>query len=71
MSMNGADVRRNFEEVTNGVKYAVDYLRSNFHAEKLNNLPFTTLLVPLSVLFAVPGTKEAKYNESQRRRING
>jgi hypothetical protein len=36
----------------NGVKYAVDYLRTNFLAEKLNNLPFTTLLVPLSVFFA-------------------
>jgi hypothetical protein len=70
MSLNGADVRRDFEKVTNGVKYAVDYLRSNYHAEKLDNLPFTTLLVPLSVFFAVLGTKQAQYTDAQRKRID-
>jgi hypothetical protein len=70
MRLNGADVRRDFEKVINGVKYAVDYMRSNYHAEKLDNLPFTTLLVPLSVFFAVPGAKEAKYTDAQRKRID-
>lgn len=70
MSINGADVRNEFDKVTNGVKYAVDYLRSNFLAEKLNNLPFTTLLVPLSVFFAVSGTKESRCTDHQRRKIN-
>jgi hypothetical protein len=70
MSLNGADVRRDFEKVTNGVKYAVDYLRSNYLAEKLDNLPFTTLLVPLSVFFAVPGTKQARCTDAQRKRID-
>jgi hypothetical protein len=70
MSINGADVRNEFERVTNGVKYAVDYMRTNFNAEKLNNLPFTTLLVPLSVFFAVPGTKEAGHTDEQRKKIN-
>lgn len=70
MSINGADVRKEFERVTNGVKYAVDYLRNNFLAQKLNNLPFTTLLVPLSVFFAVPGTKEVRYTDDQRKKIN-
>jgi hypothetical protein len=70
MSLNGADVRRDFEKVTNGVKYAVDYLRSNYHAEKLDNLPFTTLLVPLSVFFVVLGTKQAQYTDAQRKRID-
>lgn len=70
MSINGGDVRRDFDRVTNGVKYAVDYLRRHFHAEKLNNLPFTTLLVPLSVFFAVPKNSEANYSDEQRRKIN-
>jgi hypothetical protein len=70
MSINGADVRKEFDRVTNGVKYAVDYLRKNFLAEKLNNLPFSTLLVPLSVFFAVPGKKEARYSDDQRKKIN-
>lgn len=70
MSLNGADVRRDFEKVTNGVKYAVDYMRNNYHAEKLENLPFTTLLVPLSVFFAVPGTRESKCTDAQRKKID-
>ena len=54
----------------NGVKYAVDYMRRAYHVEKLSNLPFTTLLVPLSVFFAVSGTKEAKYTDAQRQKID-
>lgn len=70
MSMNGADVRKDFERVLNGVKYSVDYLRTHFHIEKLSNLPFTTLLVPLSVFFAVPGNAEASVTNAQRQVIN-
>jgi hypothetical protein len=70
MDINGADVRNNFDRVMNGVRYAVDYIRMHFRAEKLNNLPFTTLLVPLSVFFAVPGTRESNYTHSQSNQIN-
>lgn len=70
MELNGATVRENFDQVTNGVKYAVDYIRRHFHAEKLSNLPFSTLLVPLSVLFAVSGNKEASITDEQRKRVN-
>jgi hypothetical protein len=70
MELNGANVRANFDTVTNGVKYAVDYLRTNYLAQSLANLPFTTLLVPLAVFFAVPGNKEASYNDRQKRAID-
>lgn len=70
MSIKGSEVRKEFDKVINGVKYAVDYLQTNFLVEKLNNLPFTTLLVPLSVFFAVPGNREAPYSDRQRRKIN-
>jgi hypothetical protein len=70
MSISGVDVRNNFDRVTNGVKYAVDYLRSNFHSQKLKNLPYTTLLVPLSVFFAYQGTKQVAATDSQRKKIN-
>lgn len=70
MSMNGADVRKSFDRILNGVKYAVDYLRTHFHIEKLSNLPFTTLLVPLAVFFSVPGNKESALTDVQRRKIN-
>lgn len=66
MNLNGSNVRDNFDKVMNGVRYAVDYLRSHYHVETLANLPFTTLLVPLSVFFAVTGNKEAPYTDAQR-----
>ena len=70
MSLNGQQVREQFESVTNGVKYAVDYIRRNFHVQTLGNLPFSTLLVPLSVFFAVPGNQERNVSDDQRQQIN-
>ena len=70
MSLNGSTVRDGFEYVTNGVKYAIDYVRSNFCAQTLNNLPFPTLLVPLSVFFAAEGNRERSVTDKQRTKIN-
>jgi hypothetical protein len=70
ISLNGAKVREQFDTIMNGVKYAVDYLRMNFKAESLANLPFSTMLIPLCVFFAASGNKEAKYSDEQRRTIN-
>lgn len=70
MTLNGQMVRENFTRILNGVKGAVDYLRANFGIFSLNNLPFPTVLVPLSVFFAVEGNQEMKYTDDQRRTIN-
>ena len=70
ISLNGAKVREAFDQIMNGVKYAVDYIRNHFCAEHLANLPFSTMLIPLSVFFAVPGNKELKYTDAQRAQIN-
>jgi hypothetical protein len=70
MELNGENVRNNFDKITNGIKYAIDYLRTNFKVERLSNLPFSTQIVPLSVFFAVPGNKEASYADEQRQKIN-
>jgi hypothetical protein len=70
MTLNGQTVRENFTRILNGVKGAVDYLRSNFNVFSLDNLPFSTVLVPLSVFFATEGNQEHKYTDDQRRTIN-
>jgi hypothetical protein len=70
IALNGAKVRSSFDQIMNGVKYAVDYLRANFAAQQLANLPFSTMLIPLAVFFAVPGNKELKYTDAQRAQIN-
>lgn len=70
MSLNGATVRERFSEVMNGVKGAVDYLRSHYQVHSLDNLPFSTILVPLSVFFATEGNRERGYDDDQRRAID-
>ena len=70
MGLNGQTVRENFTRILNGVKGGVDYLRSHFNVFALDNLPFPTMLVPLSVFFAADGNVEIKYTDDQRRAIN-
>lgn len=70
MQLNGQVVRERFEEVTNGVKHAIDYLRNQLHVFSLKNLPFETMLVPLSVFFATSGNKERGFTADEARAIN-
>jgi hypothetical protein len=70
LTLNGQVVRENFPKITNGLKYAVDYLRTNLGVYSVANLPYSTMLVPLSVFFAVEGTKESPYTDAQRRAID-
>lgn len=53
LGLNGTEVRNRFDEIVNGIEGAIDFLRHHLHVEKLENLPFPTILVPLSVFFAV------------------
>lgn len=70
MEMNGAVVREQFERVVSGVLGAVDFVRRHYHVETLENLPFTTMLVPLSVFFATTGSKEVSFTATQRAQID-
>lgn len=70
MKLNGQTVREQFDKILNGVKGAVDYLRANLKVASLANLPFPTILVPLSVFFAVKGNAEVSYGDEQRKSIN-
>lgn len=67
MGLRGADVRDQFDEIENGVKGAIDFLRKNLSVRKLSNLPYSSLLVPLAVFFAVPQKKSVSLTDQQRR----
>jgi Protein of unknown function DUF262 len=69
MNLNGSEVRERFSEVLNGVRGAVDFLQANCQVYALDFLPMATMLVPLSVFFAAPGTEEHKHTNEQRRTI--
>ena len=57
MQLKGEEVRDRFEEIVNGIQGAIDFLRTNLDVHSLQNLPYATFLVPLSVFFATEGNK--------------
>lgn len=65
IGLNGSEVRDRFEEIENGIKGAIDFVRTALHVEKLNNLPYPTLLVPLAAFFAAPAGKSAGCTDRQ------
>ncbi|MFG3080517.1 GmrSD restriction endonuclease domain-containing protein [Streptomyces parvulus] len=66
MALNGTKVREHFPHVVNGIKGAIDFVRKELRVQKLDNLPHSTLLVPLAVFFAVPDSKSVKISSDQR-----
>ncbi|MGW3897931.1 GmrSD restriction endonuclease domain-containing protein [Micromonospora profundi] len=69
MGLKGSEVRRRFDEIENGVRGAIDFLRSNLEVKTLANLPYSALLVPLSVFFATSGSSGLKLTHEQRSAI--
>lgn len=69
MSLNGVIVRERFQEVVNGLKGAIDFLRDNLNVYSLENLPYAPLLIPLTTFFAVPGNEQVRYTDDQRKQI--
>lgn len=69
MSLRGADVRARFDEIDNGVKGAIDFLRQNLPVRNLSNLPYPALLVPLAVFFATEQGKTLQISDDQRRQL--
>lgn len=69
MSLNGSVVRERFNEVVNGIKGAIDFLQNNLNIFSLKNLPYPSLLIPLSVFFSVPGSQQLRYSNEQRQVI--
>lgn len=69
MTLDGNEVRDRFDEITNGIQGAIDFLISNLEVRALKNLPFGTLIVPLSVFFATPGNTSVDLSAEQRIEI--
>lgn len=69
MEINGNDFRNNFERISNGIRGAIDFLQANIEVQKIANLPFSTMIVPLAVYFAVAGTEEKVVPDPHRARI--
>lgn len=69
IELNGNTVRERFQEVTNGIKGAIDFLKRNLKIEKLANLPYEHFLIPLSVFFSNKGNQHFNYTNEQRKKL--
>lgn len=69
MEINGEEFRKNFDRISNGIKGAIDFLKANFFVQNLSNLPFSTMIVPLAVYFAIEGNKEKVTPDDHRRQL--
>jgi hypothetical protein len=69
IGLNGATVRARFDEVENGIKGAIDFLRKQLRVETLRNMPYPTMLIPLSVYFAVTGNTQVVIPGTHRQQL--
>ena len=69
IGLNGSDVRNRFDEVENGIKGAIDFLRKQLGVETLRNMPYPAMLIPLSVYFASSGEKQLVVPDEHRRAL--
>ncbi|MEO8154462.1 MAG: DUF262 domain-containing protein [Rhizobacter sp.] len=61
LNLNGAEVRADFSTVENGIRGAIDFVRTELKVVHLKLLPYPSMLVPLAVFFAAPDGKEIVY----------
>ncbi len=69
IELRGNEVRTRFKEIITGIKGSIDFLKTNFKIEKLSNLPYPNILIPLSAFFGTPERKKQIYNDEQRKEI--
>lgn len=69
LGLNGAEVRARFAEVENGIRGAIDFLRTQLKIVHLKLLPYPSMLVPLAAFFAEPDGKEVVYSGSTYQAI--
>lgn len=69
INLNGSEVRANFPRFKNGMRGAIDFLRTAFSVYSLDNLPYPSLLIPLSVFFAADSRKSVKRSARQTERL--
>ncbi len=53
-NVSGTQVRNSLPLVKKGIKSSIDFLKGNLNIQKLDNLPYSTLLIPLTAFFSGP-----------------
>ncbi|TGM61898.1 DUF262 domain-containing protein [Leptospira vanthielii] len=66
LDLDSSLIRNEFDQIENGIKGAIDFLKTEFKIEKISNLPFENLLIPLSYFFSIKGNKQFNLTNQQR-----
>lgn len=69
LNLNGSDVRTQFPRVEQGIRGAIDFLRTQLKVVHLKLLPYPAMLVPLAVFFAEPEGKDVVYDAATYARL--
>lgn len=69
INLNGRLVRERFIEIKNGVLGAIDYLRANLNIYSTSILPYSNIIVPLSVFFATNDEQGVRPSSDQHKII--
>lgn len=69
LDLNGQQVRDEFSLVRNGILGAIDFMRTQLCISSLKNLPYTAMIIPLTVFFAEPDGKEVSYDSETYKQL--
>lgn len=69
INLAGQTVREEFERVEQGIRGAIDFVRTQLSVQYLKNLPYPALLLPLCAFFAEPEGKSVAYSTEKLQRI--
>ncbi|KZZ85890.1 GmrSD restriction endonuclease domain-containing protein [Bacillus sp. SJS] len=69
MSLNGEEVRNNFEKIKNGIKATIDFLQRELNIESIDVMPYTSMIVSLTRFFASDRKNGSLYTDKQRREL--
>ncbi|MCL6426822.1 DUF262 domain-containing protein [Bacillus subtilis] len=69
MSLNGEEVRNNFEKIKNGIKGSIDFLQRELNIESIDVMPYTSMIVSLTRFFATNKKNGILYTDKQRREL--
>lgn len=69
LRLRGEDVRDKFIEIENGIKGAIDFLKTELKIPSLHVMPYPAMLVSLSCFFATKNDSGFGISDNQRRQI--
>jgi len=69
MQLRGDVVRKNFEQIKNGIKSSIDFLKKELSVQSLNSMPYPAMMVPLAGFFATDKLSGLPYTDSQRKEL--